>query len=530
MKSLCDLPNEILLQIFSCVDLHREIRILGYIPDEPLPSCPDYQVLKDFRLYNSWLLNVALTCKRFAALIPEVALRTIVLDVYTRYVQPERPRLCWSAPFALLLQFKEKPDLIRHIKQLRIHLPYTDEPDRYQCDNEGMGSMLASLRVPNAWKVKLFKDITTSFGRGPFNVLLSVLELDVLCVSEPHNEPKLEWAEQLSVAPFTPPIIRSLRYLRMESVLPPAIQAVEVFRKLNTVDLSIALCGQSPFDIVSASEKFLANTAVNNIKRLRLNFEVRTIGVWSSARRTCMSNVVKGFQNLESLTYYAESSVAKNPYRSLRSFPAYQANIQIYPEVSLSPELIEGYWDQTIYEARTTVTDYQCLVDNLVHLRPSLKHLQLPGGFWTLPGAARKPIPRFDQFTQLRKLIVPQAALISIKLDNMRVDTVSQGDFELFASEVLPVSLRHLTIFDLDETFLRCKWLQRLFSEHKSHDQWPEFRTLKLLMGPTFSDEMLEALLARRVSAEFWTVVDEAGFDVIVGRDDLDPSLLPDLR
>lgn len=169
-------------------------------------------------------------------------------------------------------------------------------------------------------------------------------------------------------------------------------------------------------------------------------------------------------------------------------------------------------------------------MDNLVHLRPSLKHLQLPGGFWTLPGAARKPIPRFDQFTQLRKLIVPQAALISIKLDNMRVDTVSQGDFELFASEVLPVSLRHLTIFDLDETFLRCKWLQRLFSEHKSHDQWPEFRTLKLLMGPTFSDEMLEALLARRVSAEFWTVVDEAGFDVIVGRDDLDPSLLPDLR
>ncbi|EMD63637.1 hypothetical protein COCSADRAFT_200174 [Bipolaris sorokiniana ND90Pr] len=530
MKSLCDLPNEILLQVFSCVDLHREARILGYIPDEPLPSCPDYQVLKDFRLHNSWLLNIALTCKRFAALIPEAVLHVIVLEAVAPFVQPERPQLCWSAPFALLLQLKAKPDLIRHIKQLRIHLPYTDEHDRYRCDNKGMAPMLASLCIPSAWKIKLFHDMTTSFGRGSFNVLLALVVLDVLCVSEPTDEPKLEWAEQLSVSPFTPPIIRSLRYLKIESVLPPAIQPVEVFQKLNTVDLSIALCGQSPLDIVSASEKYLANTAVKKIKHLHLNFEVRTIGMWNSARRTCMSNVVKGFQNLESLIYYAEASVAKNPYRSVRSFPDYQANIQIYPDVSSSPELVEGYWDQAIYEARTTVTDYQCLVDNLVHLRPSLKHLQLPGGFWTLPGAARKPIPRFDQFTQLRKLIVPQAALVSIKLDNMRVDTVSQGDFELSASLVLPVSLQHLMIFDLNETFLDSKWLQGLFSEQKSHSRWPEFRTLELLMGPTFSDEVLEALLARRVSAAFWVMVDEAGFDVVVGRDALDPSLLPDLR
>ncbi|XP_014561344.1 hypothetical protein COCVIDRAFT_46868, partial [Bipolaris victoriae FI3] len=517
--SLCDLPNEILLQIFSYVDLHRETRILGYISDEPLPSWPDNDLLRDFRLHNSWLLNIALTCKRFAALIPEVTLRMIVLEAFSVSVQPESPQLGWSAPFALLFQYRERPDLIQQIKQLRIHLPYTDEHDRYRCDNKGMAKMLASLSVPSAWKFKLFKDITTSFGRGTFNALLAVVELDVLCVSDSTEEPKLEWAEQLSVSPFTPPIIRSLRYLKIETKLPPNIQPVEIFQKLKTVDLSIALCNSTPMDIVSALEK-LANTAVNSIKQLRLSFEIRTIGMWNSTKRTCMSDVVKGFQNLESLVYYTESSVAKNPYRSLRSFPNHQANIQIYPEVSQSPQSGE---DHAIYEARTTITDYQCLVDNLVHLRQSLKHLQLPGGFWTLPGAARKPIPRFDQFTQLQKLTVPQAVLISIKLDNMQVDTVSQGDFELSASEVLPVSLQHLTVFDLDETFLGSKWLEGLFTEQKSHLRWPKFRTLELLMGPTFSDEMLEGLLARRISAAFWARVDEAGFDVVVGRDDLDP-------
>jgi hypothetical protein len=185
--------------------------------------------------------------------------------------------------------------------------------------------------------------------------------------------------------------------------------------------------------------------------------------------------------------------------------------------------------DRAIYDARTEITDYQFLVDNLVHLRPTLKRLQLPGGFWTLPGAVRKPIPRFDKFTRLEKLILPQAALISIKLDNMRFDTVYQGDFELSASVALPVSLQHLTIFDVDESFLESSWLQGLFSEQKSHFQWPDFRTLEILMGPTFSDESLEEVLARQRNAAFWAMVDEATFKVVVGRDELDPSLLPDL-
>ncbi|KNG48315.1 hypothetical protein TW65_05224 [Stemphylium lycopersici] len=244
------------------------------------------------------------------------------------------------------------------------------------------------------------------------------------------------------------------------------------------------------------------------------------MGIWDHRQRSCMSNVIRGFQNLQSLAYYAEPSAGKNPYRSVRAFPAYQANIQSYPDPpSASVELANDYWDRVIYDARTEFTDYQCLVDTLVHLRPTLQLLQLPGGFWTLPGAVRKPIPRFDQFTQLKTLVVPQAALISIKLDNMRFDVVFEGDFELSASMALPISLQHLKIFDVDAAFLDCEWLRGLFDAQKSHKQWPKFRTLEILMGPTFSDEALGELLARQSDEGFWAMADDAAFEVVVGRD-----------
>ena len=50
---------------------------------------------------------------------------------------------------------------------------------------------------------------------------------------------------------------------------------------------------------------------------------------------------------------------------------------------------------------------------------------------------------------RLQKLIVPQAALVSIKLDNMLFDAVFEGDFELSALTALPVSLQHLKIFSV---------------------------------------------------------------------------------
>jgi hypothetical protein len=242
-----------------------------------------------------------------------------------------------------------------------------------------------------------------------------------------------------------------------------------------------------------------------------------------------MTNIIRGFPNLRTLEYYAESSDCKNPYRSVRAFPAYQSNIQKYPDASSAfaddVYIDEQHWDRAIYDARTEVTDYQNLVDGMVHLRPNLETLQLPGGFWTLPGAVRKPLPRFDQFVQLKKLVVPQAAIISIKLDNMRFDAIFEGDFELSPMQALPTCLQHLKIFDVDLAFLESKWLQDLFDEQKTKNQWPVLKCVEILMGPTISESSLRHLQARESGDEFWKLAGNANFEVVMGRDEEGPDV-----
>jgi hypothetical protein len=95
---------------------------------------------------------------------------------------------------------------------------------------------------------------------------------------------------------------------------------------------------------------------------------------------------------------------------------------------------------ENIKDARTKHTDYQNLVDSLLDMRPQLKSLRLPGDSWTLPGAMRKPLPRFDLFMELQRLVVPQAAILCITLDNMESPEV-KGNFNLSPIGVLPPQL-----------------------------------------------------------------------------------------
>ena len=146
--------------------------------------------------------------------------------------------------------------------------------------------------------------------------------------------------------------------------------------------------------------------------------------------------------------------------------------------------------------------------------------LQLPGGFWTLPGAVQKPLPRFTQFTQLRRLIVPQAALVSIRLDNMRFDAVFRGDFELSPAQALPPCLVELTVFDADASFLSSAWLTDFFEGQKKRNALPALQRLRILLGATFSEQKLKALLEKRTGSKFWDMVIEAHFEVSVCKDE----------
>jgi hypothetical protein len=235
-----------------------------------------------------------------------------------------------------------------------------------------------------------------------------------------------------------------------------------------------------------------------------------------------MFNVVQAFRNLRSLEYYAESSEGKNPYRSIQAFPNHQANIQNYPDESAlsddEDDFADEDWDRFLYNSRSQITDYQNLLDNIIHLRPHLEALQLPGGFWTLPGAFRKPLPKFDKFAQLKRLVVPQAAIISIEIPNMYSDILS-GDFELSPLLALPPTLEYLRIFDVDAGFLESSWLAELFEEQRGSNQWPALSCVEILFGPTYSDLELKELLGRRSDHAFWVQVDRATFKVLVGRD-----------
>jgi hypothetical protein len=515
IKSLNALPNEILLQIFSYVDIHRDARIIGYIPDDPPPSPPDSYLIEDFRVNQLSLRSIALTCKRFRLLIQEALVYAPVLKI-----NPSHASLTHLDTFGLLLRICAKPELARHVKQLRIHLHEPDlnsvRPPRDVL--EETRRIMASSSLPRSWKETWGDQPVSHDGRTCAKALLALLpQLHRLCISEQDSDLVIDWIE----GPL-------LSYLKVESPLPPCLLGLGNMPHLHTLDLSLRIRGE-PSNMVGvrSMENFSVSALqqphlFHNIHRLRLDFEVRTVGVWNTTGRRCMSNVVQAFKNLKTLEYYAESSESKNPYRSVRAFPVYQANIQNYPDVftPLASEVAEEpYWDRPIYDARTEITDYQNLVDGLVHTRPKLECLQLPGGFWTLPGAVRKPIPRFNQFKQLKTLVVPQAAIISIKLDNMRFDVVSGGDFQLSPSLALPRSLQHLKIFDVDAGFLTSIWLEDLFTEQKDRDLWPELRCLEILFGPTYSDLDFEGLLARRSEERFWAFADGASFEVIVSRD-----------
>jgi hypothetical protein len=424
---------------------------------------------------------------------------------------------------------------------LRLHGGGSIEPYVNYSIYEKVCEIIASLDLPTVWKTAWSAQVKNSFGYGSAAVLLALLpNVATLCISDPASqlifseanfEPKADSSDSsFRRLPLRLPTMLALSYVKYESPLPPSLKGLQHFPNLYTLDLSIRLQGQIASQVRRASECYLYSRCEQpTIQRLRLDFEVRTVGIWNTTSRACMTNMLRGFPNLQTLEYYAESSDSKNPYRSVRAFPAYQANIQHYPEISSSfvDEFVldEQHWDHAIYDARTEVTDYQNLVDGMVHLRPTLQVLQLPGGFWTLPGAVRKPLPRFDQFAQLKKLIVPQAALISIKLDNMRFDAVFEGDFELLPTQALPTYLQHLKIFDVEVAFLESKWLQHLFREQHATNHWPVLGRVDILMGPTVTKSTLEDLKARRSDAEFWKLADDANFRVVVGRDEEGPDV-----
>ncbi|KAF2847415.1 hypothetical protein T440DRAFT_538782 [Plenodomus tracheiphilus IPT5] len=540
MPSLLALPNEILLQIISNIDVHREDRILGHDPESALAYQKDHFLLTEFRQSCRTLKDLSLTCKRLSPMVAEqMAFAPVVANwkwagSFERPPEPDCTHL-----LALVRTFVNQPERMYWVKQLRISLCPDVYYEQDTCASKQLAievrTLIDSLELPSTLKPVLSEDAQQSPSKTLVSVLLMLLpRLERLCISRAAVVHVSTGPERpcclLNGLPFP-----SLEYLKIEHYKLLDLVHLQSCAGSNTLDLSIpqkefehtfALPGAGP----TAGPASPAARHPSPLRHLRLDFQTSTVGIWNHGKRMHMVDLLQKFRNLKSLDFYAEPSDCKNPFRSVRAFPHYQANIQNYPHQSghLPPHVDDQYWDQRVYDARTEVTDYQNLVDSIVHLRPSLEALRLPGGFWTLPGGVRKPIPRFSQFQRLGKLVIPQAAIVSIRLDNMRLDDVA-GDFDLSPKMALPPMLQHLEVFDVDAPFLCSRWLLDFFGAQISRRQWPAFQQLELRIGYTVQDEELDAIVARSStpSKAFIMLAQTAPFRIIVRRDDDVPSTGP---
>jgi hypothetical protein len=574
-KSLNDLPNELIIHIVSCVDLHRNQRIQGHIPDDPPPSSPDEYLIKDFVDYNKALCSLALTSRRFCGIAQEYLINAPVIGGCIFCLPSlQSVKQAETTPRIVLLMrtLFERPDLRRHVKQIRLCFPeehsflgWNDEG--YQVGPEWFGKhdshnqsgnssdtadiiclshkLVTSLDLPEevevAWNTQLFDSISY----GVIGIILALLpKLEYLSFSEQTRFPMGDEEPDLYILGIWPeyfredemhsfdlwgiqslPAASSLRILKVSSNFALCFGGLDLFPNLDTLDFAMKLAGGDTAR-VEEFERYFEEPAVagdttnfDRIQYLRIDCQVKTAGIWDFAARVSMGHVLRAFANLISLDFYAEPSDEKNPFRSVRAFPSSQINIQTYPDDPTPAELDEwsSVWDERVYDARTEWTDYQYLVDCLVHTRPRLRSLKLPGGFWTLPGATRKPLPSFTSFPELRVLVLPQAAILSIKLDSMHHAETEHNDFELRPVAVMPPEVQHLKIFDADADLLQSEWLKDLLGDGTC---WPALHTVEILFGSTFDAEELYDLRARKTWYGFWTLADKASFQVLVGRDD----------
>ena len=324
--------------------MHREARILGYIPDDPPPTPVDEYLIEDARRCS--VRNIAHTCKRFAHLAHEALLYAPVLAVTFPHTL-EGFESCGIIRFVRKLV--QNPDLSRYTKQLRICWPQRKDGDPLGrgFDSETLISptVLVALedqlsRLENELKLqqppKMFGSVTAlgDLVERSVLVLLNLLpHLETLCISDPYLTGSKYWPRAGMKTEH------ALSYLKVEGPMAVVPEGLLDFPNLRTLDLSLKLQGLSPSAIREDSERFRdlgtvkkTHRPLHNIQHVRLDFEVKTMGVWNTSSRAYMNNIIHTFSELQSLTYYAESSASKNPYRSVRAFPAYQANIQYYPE------------------------------------------------------------------------------------------------------------------------------------------------------------------------------------------------------
>jgi hypothetical protein len=261
--------------------------------------------------------------------------------------------------------------------------------------------------------------------------------------------------------------------MRLTATKHPNIFGLRHLAQLKVLDLCLNTYNQhygvpSPYTPQDLSE-------FQHIKTLRLESRIKFIHLMGQVFIETLINVIPGFTGVRKLQFYAEA-------------PDYPHDKDFGPYCFPSWRGFQDY--EHSYENDRS---YHALVATLEPLYGQIEDLQLPGGFWSLISETARAAVDLQAFTNLQQLTVPKTAVMgAVARPRHKFWTVDyKGTRDLndyddspdgngFVDDygeleepvgphvptrspvhVLPSSLRHLTIFEADETV--CDWLRDIF-------------------------------------------------------------------
>ncbi|KAF1995991.1 hypothetical protein P154DRAFT_623605 [Amniculicola lignicola CBS 123094] len=544
-----NLPTELLLSIASAVAGD----ITAHVVDTAGRTGNDKfgDVAKD-------LCNLALTARKFRPVAQEFLYKAPIIERDLRFIRT----------------LVEAPRLAKQVRQLQVVLyhgpaykPNVLTRARHPSDFAKAVKVIHQLPLDRPFKKMWMEALNHCRWDAIYGVVLALVPmLDILCITQGNvcpfrgilvrllggcywnaecsKEPSYLWSNTSAVVanhlhklnrrPLPAPAIaglNNLKYLKIGANPPFSMRGLRDLPNLKTLDIGWhpSICWSQLRDKSSSPRDF------DMLSTLRIDCRGRQIQFRAAEFIHHLEDFIHGCGRLTALHFYAESSSYDH---------------------SLDPG---NQFHDSMYLAGHDRKDYRNLLHELRPLAKTLETLELPGGFWSLPYRALRfaPFPPdFRMFQYLRKLIVPQAALIQplrvqlpVNIPNFHGiyrhdylneynDLLNFGDDTIAEArekykeqgppvapwQVLPRGLEELIVFETNDQILF--WVEDIL-EFKS--DFPQMEVMEFYFTTAFVRRVGKSIgefINSDDWADWWEMVDRGGVLVRYGMDEnYEPAL-----